>query len=49
MIKNHILYGSVIENDGRIGTQLTFLGAALGAVTVIAVLFFAVPFLASFL
>jgi hypothetical protein len=30
MIRNNILYASVIENDGRVGKQLTFLGSVLG-------------------
>jgi hypothetical protein len=30
MIKSNILYATVIENDGRVGKQLTFLGSVLG-------------------
>jgi hypothetical protein len=45
MIRNNILYATVIENDGRVGKQFTFLGSVLGlaaASTVVTILFLAV-------
>jgi hypothetical protein len=30
MLKSNILYSTVIENDGRVGKQMTFLGSVLG-------------------
>lgn len=53
MIKQNLLYATVIENDGRTGKQFTFLGSVLvGAVVVIigvAILFFINPTLFAFI
>jgi hypothetical protein len=48
MIKSNLLYASVIENDGRVGKQLTFLGSVLtlaAAAVVGAAAFLAVGYL----
>jgi hypothetical protein len=34
VIRNHLLYSTVIENDGRIGKEPTFLGVVLGMAAV---------------
>ena len=52
MLKQNLLYATVIENDGRVGKQFTFLGSVLGlaaAGAVVTFLFLAVGWAAALL
>jgi hypothetical protein len=48
-LKEHMLYSDIIEDDGHLAKEPTFLGAMLIAIAAAAILFFVLPYVFSFL